>query len=474
MPVDISSAKINIAQEASVNIRFKVVCTCACLLALAQPLVHDLEAQDNNWPQFRGASAAGVAQGNPPVQWDVASGQNIAWQTPIEGLGHSAPIIWGDHVFLTTAINSDVKKPSLSTGWEGAKGESAPDKGDWTWQVICLNRNDGSIKWKRDAKSGIPAIERHLKASHANCTPATDGKHVVAFFGSEGLHCYDFDGKRKWEVDFGRLHSGPYNSDKLEWGFASSPIIHKNFVIVQCDCLNTAFISILDINDGKEIRRIERHDVATWSTPTIVQWKGKTQIVCNGYKEMAGYDFTSGEQLWTLSGGGDVPVPAPLFQDGIIVISNSHARSHCYAISADAAGDLTPNKDSDDLPEGLLWFHPRSGSYMPTPIIVDDLHYTCSDRGILTVRDLKSGEEIYKQRVTKGGKNNFTASAVATKNHLYFAAENGNFLVVKTGREFDQIATNSMSGIVMSTPAIAGDQLFVRTTEKLICVAESK
>ena len=431
----------------------------------------NVSAQEN-WPQFRGTKALGVASGKPPIHWNAEDGKNIAWKTPIEGLGHSAPIVWGDRVFLTTAVNSETKKPTLSTGWVGGSGKAAPDKGEWTWKVICLNRKTGKIVWSKDAASGKPEIERHLKATHANCTPATDGKNVVAFFGSEGLYCYDFEGKLKWKVDFGRLHSGPYNAKKLEWGFASSPVIFKDYVIVQCDCLNAGFIAVLNLKDGKEVKRIKRTDVATWSSPCVVQWKGKTQIVCNGYNEMAGYDFDSGARLWTLSGGGDVPVPTPLFQNDLIYISNSHARSHCYAISPDAKGDITPKKDAEKLPEGLAWYDPRGGSYMPTPIIVGNLHYTCNDRGVLTVRDAKSGKEFYKRRVAKSG-SNFTASAVATKDHIYFTAENGNTFVIKTGEKYELVATNKLDAIVMSTPAIAGDQMFIRTAEHLVCVSGS-
>lgn len=430
-------------------------------------------AAQENWPQFRGVGASGVATGNPPTQWDTETDKNIAWKTSIAGLGHSAPIVWQDKVFVSTAVSAENDEPSVSTGWEGAKGEAAADQGEWTWKTICLDRATGKVIWSQDAKTSKPTIERHMKASHANCTPATDGKYVVSFFGSEGLYCYDFEGNLKWEKDFGRLHSGPYNAEKLEWGFASSPVIYGDYVVVQCDCLNTGFIAILNLKDGKEVRRIKRDDVATWSTPCILEWKGKTQIVCNGYKEMAGYEFESGDRLWTLSGGGDVPVPTPLFHDGLIYISNSHARSHCYAISPDANGDITPEKN-EELPEGLVWFESRGGSYMPTPIIVGELHYTCNDNGVLTVRESKTGEEVYKQRVAKGGKNNFSASAVATKNHLYFAGESGNVVVVKTGREFERVATNEMDAIVMATPAIAGDQLFIRTTNHLICVAEDK
>ena len=423
-----------------------------------------------NWPQFRGVGAAGVSSGNPPVEWNMDTGTNVLWKTEIEGLGHSGPIVWDDNVFLTTAVNQENDKPSLATGWSGGTGESAADKGEWHWKLICIDRKDGKIKWSKTAKTGTPTIERHIKATHANCTAATNGKQVVAFFGSEGLYCYDFDGNLQWKKDLGKLHSGPYDSSDLEWGFASSPVIYKNMVILQCDCLNTNFVSIIDIGNGEEIRRIERDDVATWSSPCVFEWKGKTQIVCNGYKQMASYDLETGKQLWSLKDGGDVPVPTPLFDGALVHLTNGHGRTPAYAISPDATGDITPTEDSD-LPEGLVWYRKRGGSYMPTPIIVGDLLYNCNDNGVLTVRERATGKDVYKKRVASGGKNNFSASAIATQKHLYFSAESGHIVVVKTGRTFERVATNEMNGIVMATPAISGNQLFIRTLNQLVCIS---
>ena len=238
---------------------------------------------DDNWPQFRGHGGLGIGSGNPPIEWDTQTKRNISWATPIPGLGHSAPIVWNDRVFLTTAVNLDTDTPSVQTGWSGGAGESAKDTGEWTWRVMCLQLETGKILWSKVAHVGKPTIKRHLKASHANCTPATDGEFVVAFFGSEGLYCFDVDGQAIWKHDFGKLHSGPYDAPELEWGFSSSPIIHGDRVIVQCDCLNTNFVAVLDVRTGTEIRRIDRAgEVATWSKPLVVTAKEREQIVCNG------------------------------------------------------------------------------------------------------------------------------------------------------------------------------------------------
>ena len=425
---------------------------------------------DDNWPQLRGHGGLGIGSGNPPTEWDVQTGQNVSWKTPIPGLGHSAPIVWGDRVFVTTAVNTDTDHPSVETGWAGGAGESAKDTGEWTWQVVCLQLETGKIRWAKNARVGPPAFKRHLKASHANCTPATDGEFVIAFFGSEGLYCFDFDGQLIWKHDFGKLQSGPYDAPDLQWGFASSPIIHNGLVIVQCDCLNTNFVAILDLKTGREIRRIDRAgEVATWSTPLVVTTDHRQQIVCNGYHQMAGYDLNTGVRIWHLNGGGDVPVPTPLFANGLIYLTNGHGRSPIFAIQPTATGDLTPS-DDESKKTGLAWWQSRDGSYMPTPVVKGKRLYTCNDNGRLDVRDAMTGDLIYRQRVGTAS-HTYSASAVAADGHIYFASEQGEVTVIEEGIVFKKVATNELGEVVMATPAISGDRLLIRTVRNLYCLA---
>ncbi|MDA7977614.1 MAG: PQQ-binding-like beta-propeller repeat protein [Pirellulales bacterium] len=425
---------------------------------------------DSYWPQFRGVQACGIGSGNPPIEWNVETGENILWKRKLDGLAHSSPIVHGNHVFVTTAVNERGNEQAIQTGFLQGTGQSADDSGNWRWQIACFDANTGIEIWRRTVANRKPATKRHLKATHANCTPATDGTHIVAFFGSEGLYCLDFEGKLLWQKDFGKLHSGSYRSTDLEWGFASSPVIHEGKVIVQCDCLNTAFVAILDVTNGNEIHRIPRNDVATWSTPLVMETETETQLICNGYRQMASYNFETGEQIWTLSGGGDVPVPAPLTAHGLVFLSNGHGRQSAYAISPSARGDITPDgSDSDELPDGLVWYEPRGGAYIPTPIVVDDYLYTCSSRGVLAVRDAKTGELVYQQRV--GGQ--YSASAVATKDQLYFCGEDGTVNVVKTGVDYELLAKNDMQETVFATPAIVGDQILIRTANHLYAIGRS-
>lgn len=450
----------------------RYIFTIVSLTVLVTHLLASRCVAQNDWPQFRGPQASGVGNGNPPIEWNVETGQNILWKIKIDGLAHSAPIVFGDRVFLTNAVTEQGRDVETPTGFLGGTGESADDSGAWQWQVICFDLKTGKEIWKTTVAQGVPKIKRHIKASHANCTPATDGKHVVAFFGSEGLFCLDMNGDMLWQKDLGKLHSGPYDAPKLEWGFASSPIICDDKVIVQCDCLNTGFVAIFEINDGHEIRRIERKDVATWSSPAILKTDTETQLICNGYKQMAGYNLDTGEELWTLHGGGDVPVPTPLLADGLIFITNGHGRSPTYAISPKARGDITPDEDAERLPEGLIWWQPRGGSYIPTPIIVGDCLYTCSDRGVLRVRNANTGESVYQQRAGENS-GTYSASAIGTEKQIYFFNENGVVSVVKTGPEYQLLATNEMTEPVLATPALIGDRLLVRTTRHLFCIGRT-
>lgn len=423
---------------------------------------------DDHWPQFRGHGGLGIGSGNPPTEWNLKTGHNVLWKTPIPGLGHSAPIVWGNHIFVTTAVNTDNPSPGVETGWTGAAGESARESGEWTWQILCIESSTGKLLWTRDVHQGKPAEKRHLKASHANCTPATDGEYVVAFFGSEGLYCLDNKGQIVWKKDLGKLRAGPYNAPQLEWGFSSSPIIHAGQVIVQCDCLNTNFVAILDLKTGDEIQRIDRKgEVATWSTPLVVTTESRTQIVCNGYRQMAGYDLKTGTRLWHLNGGGDIPVPAPLYANGLIYLTNGHSRSPTYAIQPTANGDITPTSPQFN-PQGLAWWESRDGSYMPTPLVVGKLLYTCNDNGRLAVRDAVSGQLFYRQRIGSSD-HTYSASAVAAGGHIYFISEHGEVTIIKEGTTFQKVASYELGDIVMASPAISGDRLLIRTLRNLYC-----
>ncbi len=433
-----------------------------------------------NWAWFRGANADGVGKGPATVTtWNVQTSENVLWKTAIPGLGHSSPIIWGDRLFVTTAVNRRKNAP-LKVGLYGDP-ESAEDNDVQQWKILCLNKTTGAILWDRIAREGVPKLKRHPKATHANCTMAADGTNVVAFFGSEGLYCYDFDGHLRWQKDWGVLRTSPVvYEDKsfpqgaaLEWGFASSPIIYGNRVFVQCDVLTNGFVAALEIADGKEIWRTPRDDTATWSTPNVCLDGSHPQLIVNGWKHMGGYDLQSGKEIWRMSGGGDCPVPTPVVWNGLIFLTSAHGpRRPLYAVRTDASGDVSLHGGSSTN-NYVVWSALRGGSYMQTPLVYGDYLYSCHVDGVLSCYEARTGKQIYKERLGTGSEG-FTASPVASEGKLYFTGEKGSVFVVKTGPDFSVLATNRMREVCMATPAISEGIVFFRTQEHIVAVGQTK
>ncbi len=421
------------------------------------------------WPQFRGPFASGIVESQDlPVTWDINTGENIRWKVKIPGLGHSCPVIWEDKLFVTTAISGS-GNDSLKVGLYGNIDEVG-DRSEHEFKLFCFDKITGELLWERLVCKGIPKTERHTKSSHANPTPATDGNYIVAFFGSEGLYCYDFEGVLIWKRDFGRMNAGPYTDPDVEWGFASSPIIHENRVIVQCDFLGDAFIASLDLETGKDIWRTPRDEISTWSTPNFYNQNGYRQVVVNGFQHIGGYNFDTGEEIWRLSNGGDAPVPVPVFGHGLIYIHGSHGRySPIFAIKPEAKGDITLDKEGTSN-EYIVWSIKRGAAYMPTILIYGDYLYNLRMNGNLTCVDARTGELIYRERLPEA--RGITASGVASNGKLYYATEQGDVFVVKAGAEFEVLSKNPLEDLIMATPAISEGMLYFRTQHYLVAVAD--
>lgn len=445
--------------------------TLVCLgIALPMTTLADDRLSTGDWPQFRGRYAAGAADGqNPPVSWDIESGDNIQWKTAIPGLGHASPVISEDCVFVVTAVGGD-PNPRLRVG---LYGDIAPveDEESQSWQLHCLSKHDGRVLWKRTLHEGVPKIKRHTKATHANSTPATDGVHVVVFLGSEGLYCYDLSGNLLWKKDLGVLDSGFYVAPDAQWGFGSSPIIYDNMVIVQCDVQKDSFLAAFNVNDGRELWRTPRQDVPTWSTPTISEGGERTELIVNGYKHAGGYDPWTGKELWRLGRGGDIPVPTPIVADGLIFLSSAHGRSKpLRAIRLGATGDVTPT-DNDEFGDHIAWYNERDGIYMQTPIVYGEYLYACRGNGVLSCYEALTGERLYRERLGQGS-TGFTASPVAADGRLYFTSEEGDVYVVKAGPTLEILATNQIDEICMATPAISNGMLIVRAKSHVYGIGE--
>lgn len=414
-----------------------------------------------NWARFRGPGASGIADGQyPPTRWSATTGENILWKAPIPGLGHSSPIVWGDRIFVTTAVSTAAEE-EFKHGLYGDFAYAEDYDLVHSWRVICLDRRSGEKIWERTAHEGKPRIKRHTKSSHTDSTPVTDGKYVVTILGSEGLFCYDYEGNLVWKKDLGLLDAGWFYDPEYQFGFGSSPFLYENLVIVQADIQKTPFLAAYDIATGKEAWRVDRDEICSWSSPNVFEVGGRAELVTNGTKAIRGHDPKTGKELWRLVGNSEVCVPTPIMAHGLIYITSGYRPFQpIYALRPGGEGDisLAEGKETNDF---VAWSKRRGGPYMQTPLVYGDHLYTCADNGIIACYNAKTGERLYRSRLGIG--RGYTASSVAADGRIYFTGEDGDIVVVKAGREYQRIAVNSMDEVCMATPAISNGMMIVRT-----------
>jgi outer membrane protein assembly factor BamB len=420
--------------------RFAVCAVVSCGLGIpAFAFAADGDAA--HWPQFRGRHAAGVGDGvHLPDTWNAPKGQGLLWKTRIPGLAHSSPVVWGEQVFVTTAISSR-PDATFKPGLYGA-GTASEDTSVHKFQVLSLDRRTGKVQWARTAYEGPPREKRHIKATYANASPATDGRHVVALFGSQGLYAYDVDGNLKWKRDLG---------------------------IVQCDQQEGSFLMALRLKDGETVWRTEREELPSWATPTVYLGPGAPELVTNAPNFIRGYDPRTGRELWKLGRSSKITAPTPVFDgDLIVVMSGRRPNAPIFVLKAGAKGDIT-------LPEGatsggnVVWTRENAGSYMPTPLVYGGHLYVLKNQGILTCYDLRSGQQRYETRLPDVA-SGFSASPVAADGKIYLPGEDGDVLVVKAGPQFELLARNPMGQPLMATPAISGGMMLVRAEHDLFAV----
>jgi len=412
------------------------------------------------WPAFRGANAAGAADGQGAVtMWDVTTGRNIRWKTPIPGLATSSPIVWGNRVFVASAASAD--DTSFRTG---LYGDVAPveNLSLHSWRLHAVDLHTGAELWSREVFAGAPRTKRHTKSSQANATPATDGRHVVAVFGAVGLIvCYDTEGTLLWKKDIGTLDSGWFLDPTYQWGHGSSPVIYRSSVIVQADQAKGSFLAAFNLADGRELWRTPRIDeVSTWGTPTILSGSRGDELVTNGTR-IRGYDPATGALLWTLAPNSEIAIGSPVTRGDLVYVTGGYPPVRpVYAVRAGARGDISlpTGRSSSDA---VAWSHDRDGTYISTPIVYRDQLYTLNNNGILTAYAADTGERLFRARVGGGGA--FSASPVAADGRLYMANEDGDVIVAQAGREYVEVAKNPMGEVIMATPAISDGVIVIRT-----------
>jgi len=437
-----------------------------------KPPARPIASDKGSWPSFRGPHASGIAEGqNLPDQWNGKTGDNILWHTPIPGLAHSSPVVWGDRIFVTSAVSTD-PKASFRPGLYG-DGDASADRSKHRFMVYALDKQSGKILWERVAYEGEPREKRHIKATYANSTPVTDGRIVVAWFGSQGLYAYDVNGKPLWKVDLGRMDVGAYDIPTYEWGTASSPIIWKNLVILQCDTQTDSFIIAFNAENGRAVWKTSRDEIPSWGTPTVAATSKGEELIANASNFIRGYDPRTGKELWRLGRSSKITAPTPIFADDmLVVVSGRGPERPIFVVKAGARGDLT-------LPEGktssdtVIWSRTGRGSYMPTPLIYNGILYVLANNGTFDAYNLKTGDEIYRQRLPLIG-SGFSASPVASDGKIYLSNEDGEILVVSAGEKFNHIATNSMGELIMATPALSDGVMYVRSSQSLFAIGRKK
>ncbi len=435
-------------------------------IAAAGLFVFAISTCGQNWPGFRGHQASGVGTKPVPTQWDIAAGTNVAWKAQIPGLGLSSPIAWGNGIYVTTAI------PSQGTAELDAKNSiekvaHANDMVRHDWQLIALDRKSGKILWATTAATGMPPAKRHVKSSYANPSPVTNGKIVVAAFGEGTLAAFDLKGKILWRVQY----DVPQRPGAEEINdVTTSPILYKNLVIHEHDFGPKSYIATYDIKTGKEVWKVEREESNTWSTPSVLRLAGRDVLVTNGWRYARGHDPLTGRELWRMrhrKGSWDRG-PAPLQSGELVIITGGGPEQPAFAIKPNAEGELAnaPGKMS----EHVAWVTERGSPYIPTPVVVGDLLYVLTDKGILSAYSTRNGKRIYQQRVSPGA-GGFSASPVAAGGNLYLASEDGEIFVVSAGEQFQLLATNAMNEVTLATPAIADDMLVLRTRSAVYGIA---
>jgi outer membrane protein assembly factor BamB len=419
----------------------------------------------------------------PSLVWLIpAAGALAAAATAQPAASHipSSPVSFG--VFTarfttdgTFTLEGD-RWPSFRGSWK-AEGEAielrtsgGPDGCDGPGRYRA--RLDGG-RLSLVAYEGEPIDKRHIKSTYASATPATDGRVVVAWFGSQGVYAYDLEGQLLWKVDLGRVDLGAYDVPTYEWGPASSPILWNGLVILQCDTQADSFLLALDALTGEQVWKAERDELPSWGTPTVAGPPGGEELVANASNFIRGYDPRTGRERWRLGGSSKITAPTPIFGEGLFVVASGRAPERpVFVLWPGARGDLTL-ADGQSKSAAVVWSRTGRGSYMPTPLIYRGLLYVLANNGVFDAYDLRTGEEVYRQRLPHVG-SGFSASPVAADGKIYLSSEDGEVLVVAAGREFKHIATNSMGELLMATPALSEGVLYLRSSASLFAVGRPR
>lgn len=438
-----------------------------CLIVLGLVGCFSLASwSQEQWPQFRGEGSfgRGLDGSGLPDTWDEKT--NIAWKSPVEGLGWSSPIVWNDRIFFTSVVSDgDVEPPKKGLYFGGDRPE--PPKATHHWLVLCYDFNTGKQVWKKKLKSGAPASSVHLKNTFASETAATDGERIYVYFGYQGLYCLDFNGEVVWQKNW-----EPFKT-RLGWGTSSSPVVHGDRVYIVNDHMEDgSYIAVFNKYTGDPIWRKERDEPSNFSTPFIWENDQRTEIITTGVNKTRSYDL-SGKLLWEFEGMSSICIPTPFAEDGLLYVCAGYVGDRLpinkpvYAIRAGASGDISLPK-GDREGEYVVWRETNSSPYNPSPVLYKKKFYVLWDFGFLSCRDALTGAEVYdKQRVNPRGRVAFTVSPWAYDDKVFCLSEDGDTYVFQAGNDFKLLRVNPLNEMCMASPAIVRGSLVIRTDRHL-------
>ncbi|QDU38006.1 outer membrane biogenesis protein BamB [Maioricimonas rarisocia] len=416
----------------------------------------------DNWAHWRGPEANGVSRtATPPVEWSEQ--KNVQWKVAIDGAGTSTPIVWGNKLFLLTATNTgriDPTRPKPEDQPDRVFGIKYPNT-YYRFEVLCLDRHSGKELWRQTATELVPHEGHHRDNDFASASPTTDGKRLYCWFGSAGLYSYDLDGNLLWSRDLGKAHVG------ASLGEGCSPVVHDDRLVIVRDHSRQSTIHVLDALSGEAVWEQNRDEPNAWATPRIIEQDGRPQVITAASNRIRTYDLNDGDVIWECGGLTGNVIPSPVVEDNIVYCMSGYQGHSLLAVRVNGTGNLTDSK-------AIVWRKERGTPYIPSPLLYDGmLYFTQSNQAILTVLDAKTGDAII-ERTRLPGLSNIYASPVGADSRVYFNGRDGTTLVLERAEELKVLATNRLDDQFDASPALAGNQLFLRGSRFLYCLAETE
>lgn len=460
-------------RRVSANMRNAVLSVVMATIIASSALAAE---KDDYWPQWRGPLNTGAsATAKPPTRWSET--EAVKWKVKLPGSGSATPIVWGDNILIQTAIPSEKKVADYPTGITGlvpaaqeqgdqprprrggGGGRPRSEKPTQPHEFVLLNidRATGKVRWQKIARQEVPHEGHHEHHGFSSASPVTDGQHVFAYFGSRGLHAFDFQGNVKWSKDLGDMQT------KMGFGEGSSPALHKDTIVINWDHEGEDFIVALDKHSGRELWRQAREEDTSWSTPLVIEHQGKSQVIVAATKKIRSYDLTSGGLIWECGGLTRNAIPTPVVGDGMVYLTSGFSGAALLAIKLGRTGDLT---DTD----AIAWKLQKSTPYVPSPLLYDNkLFFFSGNKGVLSCFDAREGKPLYEAERLEGFGDVYS-SPVAADGRIYLFSRTGAGLVLKNSANAEVLAKNQLDDGIDASPALVGNELIVRGRQHLYCL----